>query len=437
MATVAEIDICPANPRYWQYDGRPVLLLGGSVEDNLFQIPDLIEHLDTLAAAGGNYVRCTMSCRDPGNVWPFAKRGDLYDLDAWNDEFWRRFETFLTETARRKIIVQIELWATFDYYRDVWDVNPFNPKNNCNYTAEETGLPTVVATHPTKTENNFFWSVPAENNQQTVLKYQRKFVDRILTASLQHGHVLYCMDNETSVTAAWGAYWADYVRAAAARAGRKVHTTEMWDPWDLAHPMHAATFDHPETYTFVEISQNNHNSGPKHYEGALTARARVNSQPRPVNCVKTYGADGGRFGSTRDGIERFWRNIFAGLAATRFHRPPSGIGLSTVAQRNIRSAREVTDAFDIFRCEPMPDLLKTGPQTEAYCLANPGVEYALYFPAGGEATLDLRAAEGKMRVRWHDIDGGEWRRVETVGAGRRVKLTAPGPGQWAAVLRQA
>ena len=76
------LDSCSGNPRYWQYDGRPTLLLGGSIEDNLFQIPDLGEHLDTLVAAGGNYVRCTMSSRDEGNVWPFAKSGDLYDLES-------------------------------------------------------------------------------------------------------------------------------------------------------------------------------------------------------------------------------------------------------------------------------------------------------------------------------------------------------------------
>ena len=57
---------------YWQYRGRPVLLLGGSVEDNLFQIPHLKEHLDLLHAVGGNYIRCTMSSRDPGDVWPLS-----------------------------------------------------------------------------------------------------------------------------------------------------------------------------------------------------------------------------------------------------------------------------------------------------------------------------------------------------------------------------
>ena len=85
------IQIYRENPRYWQYKGKPILMIGGSVEDNLFQIPNIKEHLDLLQSVGGNYVRCTMSCRDEGDVWPFKKVGDLYDLEQWNEEFWRRF----------------------------------------------------------------------------------------------------------------------------------------------------------------------------------------------------------------------------------------------------------------------------------------------------------------------------------------------------------
>ncbi|MBX3001759.1 MAG: hypothetical protein KF893_24760 [Caldilineaceae bacterium] len=97
------------NPFYWQYKGKPVLLLGGSVEDNLFQIPNLEEHLDLLRSVGGNYVRCTMSSRDPGDVWPFAfdeTRG-RYNLEEPGEEYWRRFAHFLELTAEREIILQI------------------------------------------------------------------------------------------------------------------------------------------------------------------------------------------------------------------------------------------------------------------------------------------------------------------------------------------
>ena len=67
------IQIYKENPRYWQYKGEPILPIGGSVEDNLFQIPNLKAHLELLKSVGGNYVRSTMSWVDEGDVPPFQK----------------------------------------------------------------------------------------------------------------------------------------------------------------------------------------------------------------------------------------------------------------------------------------------------------------------------------------------------------------------------
>jgi len=429
------------NPAYWQYKGRPLLLLGGSVEDNLYQIPDVAEHLDLLASVGGNYVRCTMSCRDEGNVWPFARdpASGLYDLRRFNAEHWRRFSNFLELTQQRDIIVQVELWATFDYYRECWDANPFNPKNNCNYTAAETHVPETVSTHPVHTDNSFFRSVPGENNQQTVLSYQQAFVDKILSHSLGCGNVLYCMDNETSVTAKWGAYWSGYVKAKAAEAGVTVETTEMWDPHDLSDPMHANTFDHPETYSFVDISQNNHQSGQRHWDNALGQRARIarSGRVRPINNVKIYGADTGKYGNGRDGQERFWRNIFVGCASARFHRPPSGLGLSPTAQAHIKSLRTLTDAMDVFSCQPHNELLSDRADNEAYCMARPGAEYAVFFPDGGQVRLDASAGGARqLTLRWLDILSSKWAgSPQRVHAGPDVVLSAPAKGYWAVLAK--
>ena len=434
----ARIQPCAKNRSYWQYKGKPVLLLGGSVEDNLFQIPQLAAHLDTLAACGGNYVRCTMSSRDEGNVWPFAAaagKAGQYDLDRWNPEYWRRFEAFLAETAKRDVIVQIELWATFDYYRDVWDRNPFNPKNNVTYGEKDSRLPTRVPDHPTRRGNDFFRSPPAAKDLKLVRKYQERFVAKLLSYSLKYGHVLYCMDNETSVTPAWGAYWSAFVRAAAAKAGRHVETTEMWDKWDLAHAQHSATFDHPELYSFVDISQNNHQKGQTHYDNALKQRLRIAKRPRPLNNVKIYGADGGRFGDSRDGVERFWRNIFAGLASARFHRPDSGLGLSPRAQQMLRGARAVTAEIDVFSCRPQSDLLGDRQPNEAFCLADPPKEFAVYFPRGGQVTLDTGRARRELAVRWYEIDKGRWRPAQSSAGGGKLSLKAPDKGQWAVVVK--
>jgi len=428
-----------SHPRYWARGGDTVLLLGGSKEDNLFQVPDLEEHLDLLAASGGNYVRCTMSSRDEGNVWPFhydAARG-LYDLERWNDEYWARFERFLDETDRRGIVVQVEIWATFDFYRDNWDVNPFNPENNVNYTPERTKLPVEVPTHPVFCDNRFFWSVPDHDNNMPVLEFQQRFVDKLLSYAFRHGNVLYCMDNETSVTAAWGRFWSDYIRKRAAEEGLTVQTTEMWDPWDLDHISHRETFDHPETYSFVDISQNNHQVGQAHWDNGLRQIERLEQagRLRPVTNVKTYGSDGGRHGGdTNEAVAKFIRSAFFGSAAVRFHRPPSGIGLSETAQAVIRGLRNLSDRMAWFDAAPRNDLLGEREDNEAYCRARPGREYAIYLPAGGAVTLDLSALEGEATLTWLEVLERRWSAPRAVTGGAPLSLDTPEPGHWIALV---
>jgi hypothetical protein len=431
------------NSFYWQYKGRPVLLLGGSVEDNLFQIPDLEKHLDLLKSVGGNYVRCTMSSRDEGDAWPFERDPEtgLYDLNQPGEEYWRRFERFLRLTAERDIIAQFEMWDRFDFARAPWHLNPYNPKNNANYTAEESGLKEEINTHPGQRENGFFRSVPALENNQVLLQYQHRQVDQMLYLSLQHGHVLYCMDNETNESPEWGWYWARYIQAQAAEVGTGVACTEMWDDWNLLGSQHAATFDHPETYSFIDISQNNHQPADHHWENPQQIRERIiaSGHVRPMNSVKIYGANSGQYGSTRDAQERFWRNVFGGLASSRFHRPPSGQGLNDIAQVHIRSMRMFTDAIDIFTCEPHNDLLQNRSWNEAYCTANPGIEYGVFFPDGGNVLLDVSAVGGKpLTVRWLAIRESRWMAkaaaIQSKDGFARL-ITPTEEGYWAALVK--
>jgi len=54
----------------------------------------------------------------------------------------------------------------------------------------------------------------------SLLGFQQKFVDKLLSYSLQFDNVLYCMDNETSVTSEWGKFWATYIKKRAAEEGK-------------------------------------------------------------------------------------------------------------------------------------------------------------------------------------------------------------------------
>jgi len=418
-----------------------VLLLGGSDDDNLFQWPkeELRQQLDLIAAAGANYVRNTMSDRQDNGfeLYPFFELpSGKYDLAQWNPRYWERFERFLSWTAERDIIVQIEVWDRFDYSRGNWPGHPYNPVNNVNYSGQESGLAAEYPLHPGKNVQPFFFTTPKQQNNQTVLQYQLAFVDKLLSFSLRFPNVLYCIDNETSGEEVWGRYWATYIKERAHKEGVKVFVTEMWDDWDIKADEHRRTLDHPELYDFVDVSQNNHNKGEEHWHNAMWMRNYISRKPRPINTVKTYGADRNKFGHTdRDGVERLLRHLLAGFSSARFHRPPSGLGMNSKAQAVIKAVRKLESLFPLWNVSPRMDLLGDREENEAYLAATPGKAYLLYFTDGGTVKLDLKPAN--YRLHWINGTTGKAANIVEVPLAPSFTVTAPSRGTWlAAILRK-
>ena len=421
------------NPYFWQYKGEPVLLIGASDQDNLFNHPDigpdgLENHLDVLAASGGNYVRNTMNSGNEGNLWPHARdeASGLYDLDRFGEGYWNRFADLLRMAHERDIIIQIEVFDRFNFARSSWERNPFNPKNNINYTAGEIGLPETVDSHPGHRENPFFRSPPSLEDNRPLLAWQEAFVEKLLSISLEYGNVLYCISNETNDSEEWSRYWAEFIRAKAAQKGVGVEVTEMWDPWDLSHPMHGRTIDHPELYSFIDISQNNHQTGQSHWDNAQRQRQRIAGAPRPINNVKMYGGTihGGGY---EEGLRKLWRNVLGGMASARYHRPGEwtpdgplyGAGLSEEAQAHLRGVRLIMDEIGWPAIEPGLDFVervvdpKGRVRTErthvVYTRAANG-EARMYIngeeAASGPIPGELSSWEGGMRLALADEVGG-------------------------------
>lgn len=432
--------------RYWQYKGEPVVPLGGTKDDNLFQLPDLEEHLDLLASLGGNYIRNTMSDRNDNGyeVHAFKRLPDgAYDLDQWNEQYWRRFESMLELTAERDIIVQIEVWDRFDHARENWLTDPFRPANNINYTAEETGLDNEYPDHPSRDKQPFFHTIAGmalyEARYDKLRHYQEAFVGKMLSYSLDHGNVLYCMDNETSTDPAWGLHWMKFITAKAAERGVSAYVTDMFDDgWKpRASEKLRQAFDQPELYVFIDISQiNSRNFGEQHWRELRWVLEEVSAHPRPVNHVKIYGSGNTTWGSgsPEDGVERFWRDLIAGSATARFHRDGAGNGLKPIAQASLRAARKVESLVKFWDVEPRLDLLGEREENEAYLAAHPGEGYILYFTNGGSVSLDLTGHEGEFTLRWVDITSGEWAGEVTLSGGRQAEVAAPSESPWAAAI---
>jgi hypothetical protein len=397
------------NPWYWEYKGSPILLRGASDSHNLFQWTgkQLTDHLDLLLSIGGNFVRNTMSDREPLNV--YAHKPDeegMYNLNVWNEEYWDRLEFFLEQTLQRDIIVQLTLWDWFDLFTAEFDKHPLNPASNRNW---EPGL--------IKNSRDFYGGSLRTGNIK-VLEYQQKYIDKLLSVTFKYNNILYNINNESSVGAYWENYWAQYLIEKASDSNKEIYVTSM-QVVPSNSVRHVLTYR--DLFSFAEISQNNQDSrggrGKTHYDNIIYWREMIASDPSgpmPINNEKIYGGGIYPAGTVWEGEDRFWKNVFAGCAAVRFHRPATyqggfwGIGLSDIAQANIKSLTSFLDEFDLFEAVSYKGIKMIG-SSEGYAMAIMGRQYAVYFPGGRHSVeFDPWVYAKKVKVRYLDIPSSEW-----------------------------
>ena len=478
LTTQAQLTI---KDRYWQYNGRPVMLLGGwdhghnpfidhdqedeNGKQGVSSEAQIVAAMDELVDAGGNLLRCVL---DPGmaagiqNQNFCALSGSKYDLSEMTGPFWSRLEMFVSEAGKRDIIVQIELWDRFDIIDGgwkSWPVSPFNPKNNINYTTAESGLEESYASY---IDHPFLHGVPGhpvyESASETRRKqfdlvrgFQNKFVDKLLSVTFKYDNILYCMNNETHEDPAWGAYWIDYIRKKAKFHGKYVLVTDMLDK--MFEGVESVDWqymaNHTDTYDYIDVSQvNSRHCDQDHWDCIIGIAEDARHKNILLHMTKLYGNDKAldgdpwsrfRPGDSENGIEEWWHNLLAGVAGVRFHRPPSGLGLSEPAKNNIKAARLVETKIRYRDVEPAQHLLSDRESDEAYLAADPGKAYILYFPASGEGkvTIDLSKYKGvNFEVSWVDIGRDAWdeSKSTTIKGGSSVAVDRPAPGHWVAAI---
>ncbi len=275
---------------------------------------------------GANYIRNTISSRDPGNVQPFE---------------------------------QLEFWDRFDYLNRNWYTSPWNPRNNINYTPKESLLAEKAETKiKLESTSRFFYTVPGLDDNRIVLSCQNAFVEKILSCSLLYENVLYCISNEArEPEIAWNHYWARFTRDTAEKAGCTIELTDMyWQP-DLLGEKHIRVYGNQELFSFSEVSQNSACNGDENWENPRRLREHLATVVTwPMNSVKLYGSvqkrDSDMMGSVQDAVEKFFRNVLGGGASSRFHRPPSGLGLGDPAKQRIMSARLIEDEVRFWDLRP-------------------------------------------------------------------------------------
>lgn len=140
----------PDNPHYFQFRGKPTILITsaehyGAVLNSEF---DFTKYLDELQTHGLNLTRTFTGvyCEDTKSfgitkntlaptegklLCPWARSGNTFDLSKWDDEFFKRLKSFLTQAGKRGIVVELVLFCPF-YEDSMWKLSPMNAANNVN-----------------------------------------------------------------------------------------------------------------------------------------------------------------------------------------------------------------------------------------------------------------------------------------------------------------
>jgi hypothetical protein len=158
----------PENPHYYLFRGKPTILItsaehyGGVVNGEF----DYVTYFDALKAYGMNYTRIypgylfepmgkfmkgnTLGAKPSHLILPWARSnipgyalgGNLFDLDHWNPEFFKRLRDFVAKAGERGIVVEICFYNA--EYSDTWPMSPLYYENNiqgegkCDYEDAQT-----------------------------------------------------------------------------------------------------------------------------------------------------------------------------------------------------------------------------------------------------------------------------------------------------------
>ena len=441
-----------ADGMYWKYNGKKILLLGGMAygEPHLTPKAELLRELDKLKAAGGNYMRMTMvSVYDKTRVqgmYPFVKRSDgKFDLNQLNPTFWNYVKILFEETQKREMIVQVELWDQWEFYKGNYDETYWNPKNNINYSSSATGIESSLPDKPYEITPAFFYAY-RDRNKAVVLKYQRAFIQKLLQVAKPFNNIIYEIGNESLEPQGWNDYWAKYIKS---NAGKKVYVTDQREDYSSDGNL-TYVLKHPVMYNFIDVSQVGMKHittdyHQKHYNDFINVRNKILASgiKRPMNNIKGYKwvrswGDAYKGGESVS-INRLWHGIFAGLAGFAFHPSyyeadsRSGSAMMPNVLRNIKSMRMLEESVDIMRMSPSNHLLNGRSADEAYALASVS-QYVVYFTGKADRTVTLKRSSSKsIKLVWLNPDTGKLGSPITV-TGRVITLPAPGFGRHVAIL---
>jgi len=440
------ISLHPLNPHYLEYKGKPVIIVSsgehyGAVLNPAF---DYIRYLNTLQNEGMNYTRLftgsmyweiegdfgisnnTLAPARGTVVSPWkrsevtgnANGGNKFDLDQWDEIYFSRFKLFVEEAQKRDIIVEVTLFTSI-YSDRTWSNCPVHPQNNVNNIA----LSDFKKVHTLENGN--------------LLKYQEKFVKKMVTELNSYDNVIYEIQNEP---------WSDQtVMKNKPNAWQKI----IPDNWELrvdipsdaslkwqSHISKLIT-DTEKTLNKTHLIAQNYCNYVYPVEDIDPAISIINFHYAWAEAVtfnygwnKVIGFDESGFAGSDDDTYRqqAWVFIMSGGGlfnnldysfavgyedGTLCQSAPGGG--SPLLRKQLFILRKFFESFDFVSFLPDRDVVVLCPGAYAYAISNRKNQFAVYI-AGIAKTLHLNIPSGRYQIQWLNPADGTIVNVKTIDA---------------------
>lgn len=439
MPSMGPLRVSEDNPRYFATpDGTPVLLTGSHTWSNLRDIGpadppepfDYPGYLAMMTAWGHNFMR--MWAWDlfrfthgqqgaESSVWysepmPWLRTGPgaaldgkpRFDLQRLDPAYFERLRSRVQLAREHRIYVSVMLFEGWGIQIPdspaCWEGHPFNVHNNINGVngdpdGDGRGLETQTMQLP------------------DVLAIQEAYVRRVMDTVNDFDNVLYEIANEAGpYSTAWQHHMIRFVQEC---ERTKAHQHPVGMTFQYRGGSNRTLFDSPAQW----ISPNP--------EGGYT------DNPPPADGSKVVISDTDHLWGIGGSHVWVWKSVCRGLNPI-FMDPFTRLFLPLSAdqpaweplRRAMGVARGLTERMDLRCALPSQALASSG-----YCLADPGREYLVYLPEGGEVTVDLAGAGGAFAVEWIHPTAGETTAAAPVSGGAPVVLRSPSDGDAVVFIR--
>jgi len=432
-----------ANPRYLEWKGRPVVLIGsGEHYGALINLDfDFVRYFATLKNDGLNVTRVFSGAAyvepqgafnierntlapAPGRYlppWGKTDREGVWDMVRWNEDYFARLRALVAGADKADVIVEFTLFCPF--YPDakdknkspMWPLSPFHPDNR--------------VTDIGSTPHDKLFTLEADAR---ALAAQERFVKRVVEVLKDAGNVYYEICNEPYICAV-SMKWQERMVEVIVEA-QKDHAKKKLISLNIANRTAKITDPHPAvglfnfhyTYPPVAVAENwSLNKAIGHNESGFRGQLDEVYRNEAWDWMLAGGAS----------FNHLDYSFVAGHEDGSFDYPDTQPGGgSTALRKQLAVLKRFMEGLDFVNMKPANELvsgLEKGASIQL--LANSGQVYAAYLHHSGKKSKELthgkwqdrfriEAPAGRYRVEWVDIITGSVIEAQNM---TKLELTTP------------